>query len=1553
MTNINNELAELIKEIFFNDSENIKKCIPIIKNSSNISKIVPYFITHSKNNEEDIKYSMDLINILKEFFKLNNNLIYLFMKNSIYSNGKTFYECLIILYLKNHIKEKNKLLIEELIKTININYSLTKENIEIVYQNLSKYFINEANDILTSNLLNRYLNILNILYSNPSTFLENESKKRIKNYIYFNGIDSKISFILNNHTRNHYTDFPTMEKGFSFVFWIKLDFKLISEYFSILNGNHDINLINVNIGGELLVVKLETPTSIIIFNKEYSSKSIHIDKIFNNNEWNSVIFTAERNKNKLLTKLYINNHKLDNTITFSKKINKMEKINNIDLFENFLGKVSSILFFSFSIDSNLISFFTGIKGFYNKNLLKQFLIPLDIDLYNLINNDKEKKYKNSNIIINNKIKMKLNDYNINNLICCFCPFTFDKNKNIIDDVFGNFVGKLGNNDGVVKIKNNFRHIEYLGGINNLLPIMELMFSSLNKKSLYKYIDNNIFTEKSLNEFLIIIKIIIFNEPNILNEEETKFFQSLIMFLENAPSYVYTLDILKTLLDIINMSYQEEIKRNNINSINLVYSILLNENIIFKFPINLQIEIWNYLSDILIKDLDLIKKYLNTTKVCIFVKNYDGEKYTKFCCKAHACFLNEEEKDLEKNYIMNPELNLRIEKIFNIIQFYIDNSKEDNNFQDIFKLISLDSSPCLQNKIILLYISHFLNENVSAEIKEKTLKNLLRNNFFELSEYIFRVSLLDTRAFILKLFNIFIIDYKYIIYDYFKHNSINISEIVHFFCLNIVPINLIIEIDKKEKSHFLKVYQDLLLNEIEIKGITTTFFENDFDNDKAYIRMTDIINKNVYNKNIENTWNFLISSFKFVPKEFLNDKERAKNRKKMINPFIFNFLIYFISNISTSYLIEFLVEILTDLKDDSIVNRNIFYKSKRFFPWLIDTIFYFSNTKNKFLFEEKDTLEAIKSISIKILCDLLSHRRKKDEINKLLRYIFEYSYYFKNIEKEEDIQEILNITRMILIKIFEESELNIVIKTKIIFEFIILLKNSENILNEKGMIIEEANQFCDKEFFGYINIENVGSNDWQVISNNIISDEEEKENNKLIINDIEEDEKEKEIKNLNIIEDNENEFIDIKMNMNKNKNKKLINLEENDLIPNYFYEGINYNNNIEKNNDEKLENIWKDYKLFIIIHEYYKYKLWGLKNLTEDIKENNQNIEDKEFEAIAKNLFHFYGDIKENKNILVKRILKFLNFNIDKKKSINVLYINIILLSIGIDISENESEKEDLIFDYQQLLFFYILASINISSNSAEKEKSIKKNYSLIENFLYNIIGYGFTFLKKRDSKIYEKIKNNLIKPIFQINENNIFGYTKKSFYKNSIIGKLFTLKELVPNDDINLNNNMKKNKEIKNNIRINTDLNQSQRFVKGDNKRKLQLSKSLDKENIFLKVVPSKIIKEVVEETIKIYKSENSIYSKNSILFFYGNQNMKNFDINNSKFNDENFNKIKEIEKNLSKAILKIIKDLNVKIKQYKNKFCLEQLIRRRDYKKIKKSLFSWKGFWADKIFIL
>ena len=793
MTNINNELSELLKGIFFEELKNINEYIPIIKNSKNITKIIPFFLTHSKNNKEDINYIINLINLIQNFFKINNNLIPLFMNNNFYANGKTFYECLIKLYLEEYICEENKLFIEELMKTININYSISKNIIEIIYQNLSQYFRNCKKNILTPNLLGRYLNLLSLMYSDPYSIIEDKEQNRIKNYLYFNGIDSKFSFILNKFSNNHVPDFPTLEKGFSFVFWIKLDLKLINEYFKILDDNIDINLIKINIGGKLLIVKLINPKSIIIANKEFSTKIIDIDKLFNYDDWNNIIFTVEKKKNKLLTKLYINNNQIDNFVYFTEKINWKEKINNIDLFENLLGKVSSILFFSFVIDIDLVIFFSTIKGFYKKKLLKDFLFLIDKEYSNI--NYKRNIDNKVDTKINNKLKLKLKDHNISNLICFFCPFTFDKYKNTIEDVFGNFICKFGINDGVNFYKNNTKDIQNLGGINNLLPIMELMLSSLKKEIPYNSIDNNIFNEKNFLSFLIIIQKILYTEKTCkIYEKETKFFPSLSIFFEKIPSRYYTMNILQSILNIINISLSKDETKKKKNSSELMKLLILNLNMLLKFPKNLHIELWDNIHNILIKNLEIIKNTLNTSKICLFIKYYDEERYTKFCCKKHACLINEKENESYRNYLMIPELNLRIDKLFNIIQFYIDNSKEDKIFKDIFKLLSLDLSPCLQNRIILLYISHFMNEKIDEEIKKKTLYNLLKNNFIEISKYVLKISLLDTRTYIFKLFNILTTDYKNIIYEYFKQNSIIVSEIVQFFRLNIFHTNLIIDIN---------------------------------------------------------------------------------------------------------------------------------------------------------------------------------------------------------------------------------------------------------------------------------------------------------------------------------------------------------------------------------------------------------------------------------------------------------------------------------------------------------------------------------------------------------------------------------------------------------------------------------------------------------------------------------------------------------------------------------------------------------------------------------------
>lgn len=145
-------------------------------------------------------------------------------------------------------------------------------------------------------------------------------------------------------------------------------------------------------------------------------------------------------------------------------------------------------------------------------------------------NSFDKEYSNLNNTKNNEaqnideLKIKLNDQNINNLICCFCPITYEKNNNTIDDVFGNFIGQLNKDDGVNNYKNKNKNIKYLGGINNLLPIIELMIFSLKENNPYKLVEKNILNERTFQEFLIIIqKILINHDENILNEKETHFF----------------------------------------------------------------------------------------------------------------------------------------------------------------------------------------------------------------------------------------------------------------------------------------------------------------------------------------------------------------------------------------------------------------------------------------------------------------------------------------------------------------------------------------------------------------------------------------------------------------------------------------------------------------------------------------------------------------------------------------------------------------------------------------------------------------------------------------------------------------------------------------------------------------------------------------------------------------------------------------------------------------------------------------------------------------------
>lgn len=123
---------------------------------------------------------------------------------------------------------------------------------------------------------------------------------------------------------------------------------MIEEYFKVLADKASINLIKINIGGQILSLKLINPDNIIISNEENISNKIEISKIFKYSEWNNIIFIIEpSNEEKLSTKLFINKNLNKITLALNKNLNLKDKILSINLFENLLGKISSILFFLF------------------------------------------------------------------------------------------------------------------------------------------------------------------------------------------------------------------------------------------------------------------------------------------------------------------------------------------------------------------------------------------------------------------------------------------------------------------------------------------------------------------------------------------------------------------------------------------------------------------------------------------------------------------------------------------------------------------------------------------------------------------------------------------------------------------------------------------------------------------------------------------------------------------------------------------------------------------------------------------------------------------------------------------------------------------------------------------------------------------------------------------------------------------------------------------------------------------------------------------------------
>ena len=1501
----------LFNEIFIESKSTPNKYIPIIKSSDKI----PEIITFLNDNKKQIKEKINILSSLITLFKENNNLISFFIDKCTL-NGSNLFESLISLYLEEKVSDKDLQIIEEISKIIISNVTIPKSALEFIYQRLSQFFTKEGKnnnkEILNENRFIKYLKLLKLFYGEevPKDLgqtdintLENNndnkndtiSKDKIKNYIYFNGKDSMLNFKLNKSSKNINSDFPTLEYGFSFMFWMNIKNELLEKYIKSFPSNN-ITLVNMHIVGHKiqLILKNINILQIILDEKEIGNCELTKTK-YNYNDWNFICFylTQKIRGKSPSIKLIINDNKEVLSITLPNDFPLNEMINSISLFENFIGRVTSIIFFSFCPDLKLIDYLRNnyTKGFFKNKYLFNFLYKNDRDYFK-----NAQDYKFFNKYKKEKVSLKLlntnfRSQNIKNLMVFFCPFTYNKKEKYIDDIFGHFLGNIGINDGVNYYENNIKSIQKLGGIENLLPIVELMYCSNSKSQnvVYPLIEKSILTESTFSEYLNIFKKILIDQQGNLTEAYDKnIFSKLGLFLEKFPSHIFTENILNTLLEIGKETFQFSYEKLDINHENFLSVILLNEKIISKFSVQNQLKLWETLYQFFISDYSQIKGNLNMSKICLLLRFYDENRYNEYCCSSHSKLFklnNSSDNNKDDIKVMNPEMVKKIEKLFDIIQLYMDKIDTSDEDVNLFKLLSLDLSPCLQKKIIKAYILHFSNNTVPKEVKLKTIHNLIDNNFYDIFEYVLSISLLDIRIVLFNLLDVLLKDYSKIINTKLPTSM---KYIYDFIADNILPEQLIVEVTNN------KMKNSNNLSDSKIEPLSKYF------------------NKNEYEMEINIIWKLLTSWI------FKNGGVITKTTKKLeINEIYINFCIYFVSkNINTNYIYEFLLLIEEYFKNKNIENLYVLYEKDLLYIWLIETIYYCNTKEISKDTSKKDLYEKIKTNAIALIQQLFI--RSKDLKNKLnkIKYILFFSYKLKYLVNNNKslLNEIELITRYILKLLLENEHINMNLITISCYEFIIFFKDADKYVGDVNAIREEENKKSSEI------VQNNNEND-NFIRRNFTSALFGIKSEDFNFNE-----------NMNN-KTNEDEILKIKIDY-----LNLINKEE--VIPECIYESLYYFGDMNLKNGKPnktgpLFKIWKDFPLYEKIINYYSEKMWGLEKICKNVKEDCK----KKIIDLYPKLLKEYSESKLYKNILYKEMLKLLNVNEmnNEEYPINILSINIQLLAIAYNLANENKEKEKIEKKIHHLIIYCILSSINININ--------EKFYDQIQDKLYDVLGFALLIIRKPNPGLYNDIIDNLILPIFElfINEQNkksllkFFSYSKSSLSINSCIFKLFNYNGKIQGDEkINLRGStMLFNKMTLNNN--NLERCKTQR-PKDDN----NLEKVND-ELIAFKGDEEVILKHAFQHSLIYYRNQRIQIKVEDLKSLYKYQSYYN-DLDNKTI----INNTKE-RKRINKNIKKLIPFFESQIKKYSNTSFLSEKKRRNNYKSTKRILFSWCGFWSNR----
>ena len=113
-----------------------------------------------------------------------------------------------------------------------------------------------------------------------------------------------MTILLNLSSNNINCDFPTLEYGCSFVFWINLDKSLINDNYTINNeknyNNKTMKLINFILGKNQINLVLLNPDELLFIIDDNKSTPIKITEVFKYGNWNNICFIIYPKKSALI-----------------------------------------------------------------------------------------------------------------------------------------------------------------------------------------------------------------------------------------------------------------------------------------------------------------------------------------------------------------------------------------------------------------------------------------------------------------------------------------------------------------------------------------------------------------------------------------------------------------------------------------------------------------------------------------------------------------------------------------------------------------------------------------------------------------------------------------------------------------------------------------------------------------------------------------------------------------------------------------------------------------------------------------------------------------------------------------------------------------------------------------------------------------------------------------------------------------------------------------------------------------------------------------------------